>query len=327
MADAVRVAELRRRLESDPSSLAFVALAEELRRQGQLGDAIALCRTGLEIHPSFLSGHMTLGRALYQSGDQAGAQACFETVLAVAPDNLLASRSLAEIYENYSRLAEARACLENALRFAGKESAIEARLADLDRRIGQAVAPEPPTVEAPAAPVPIAVAPPPQARWGAQSVDAPTANFDSPPTFILPDFESLAEPPAVQAEEFTSRVPLSVADDPAFFSSEPSRVEDHASLESSSQDLFADLSAIELEGPPPTEILATSTLGELYLQQGAPGEAAHVFRNVLDREPDNSRARTGLESAVAPLVGPALIQAQIARLERFLHVAQSSGRP
>lgn len=323
MPDAGRVAELRRRLESDPSSLAFAALAEELRRQGQLDEAIALCRTGLEIHPSFLSGHMTLGRALYQSGDQAGAQASFETVLAVAPDNLLASRSLAEIYENYSRLAEARACLENALRFAGKDSAIEARLAALDQRIGLALAPEPPKPEEPA------INPPPQAGWGAQSVDAPTANFDSPPTFILPDFESLAEPPVVQAEEFTSRVPLSVADDPAFFASEPSRVEDRASLESSSQDLFADLSAIELEGPPPTEILATSTLGELYLEQGAPEEAAHVFRNVLDREPGNSRARTGLESAVSaePLVGPALIQAQIVRLERFLHVAQSSGRP
>lgn len=326
MADAVRIAELRRRLESDPSSLAFAALAEELRRHGQLGDAIALCRTGLEKHPSFLSGHMTLGRSLYESGDQAGAQASFETVLAVAPDNLLASRSLAEIYERSSRLAEARACLENSLRFAGKDPAIEARLADLDRRIGLAVAPEPPKLNA-AVP---AVVEPPQAGWGARSVDAPTQNFESPPTFILPDFESLAEPPVVQAEEFASRVPLSVADDPAFFSSEPSPVEplQATSFDPSSQDLFSDLSALELEAPR-TDILASSTLGELYLQQGAPEEAAHVFRNVLDREPDNSRARTGLESAISaePLVGPALIQAQIARLERFLNVAQSSGRP
>lgn len=50
--------------------------------------------------------------------------------------------------------------------------------------------------------------------------------------------------------------------------------------------------------PPPSqepEPAATATLGELYLRQGHTAEAERIFRDVLEREPDNTGARAGLE--------------------------------
>ncbi len=62
--------------------------------------------------------------------------------------------------------------------------------------------------------------------------------------------------------------------------------------------------------PPPSqepEPAATATLGELYLRQGHTAEAERIFRDVLEREPDNTGARAGLESLGAseePEVAP-----------------------
>jgi uncharacterized protein DUF4388/uncharacterized protein DUF4339/tetratricopeptide repeat protein len=91
-----RVDELRKRLEKDPSSRLFAQLAEELRKEGQLEDAIAVCRTGLQKHPSYASARITLGRALLDSGDPAAARVELETVLQGAPDNILARKLLDE---------------------------------------------------------------------------------------------------------------------------------------------------------------------------------------------------------------------------------------
>ena len=76
----------------------FGALAEEYRRAGRLSEAVTVCRTGLERHPSYLSARVTLGRALQTLGDVGDARAEFEHVIAVAPDNLAAIRALAELH-------------------------------------------------------------------------------------------------------------------------------------------------------------------------------------------------------------------------------------
>jgi tetratricopeptide (TPR) repeat protein len=91
-----RVDELRKRLEKDPSSRLFAQLAEELRKEGQLEEAIAVCRTGLQKNPNYPSARITLGRALIDSGDAAAARVELETVLQGAPDNILARKLLDE---------------------------------------------------------------------------------------------------------------------------------------------------------------------------------------------------------------------------------------
>jgi predicted Zn-dependent protease len=79
--DSPRIEELKRRVQSDPASIAFAALAEEYRRAGRFEEAIETCRTGLVRHPSYLSAHVTLGRALIEVGRVQDAREELEFVL------------------------------------------------------------------------------------------------------------------------------------------------------------------------------------------------------------------------------------------------------
>ena len=98
MADNPRLEELKRRVQQDPASIAFAALAEEYRRSGRFQEAIATCTAGLHRHPSYLSAHVTLGRALIEVGRYEDAAEELQFVLRLAPENLAAIRGLAEIH-------------------------------------------------------------------------------------------------------------------------------------------------------------------------------------------------------------------------------------
>ncbi len=107
MASSPRIEELKRRVQSDPASIAFAALAEEFRRSGRFEEAIAVCKQGLQRHPSYISAHVTLGRALLEIGEYEEAREELEHVLRVAPENLAAIRGLAEIHHRRGQLPEA----------------------------------------------------------------------------------------------------------------------------------------------------------------------------------------------------------------------------
>jgi len=98
MTDNARLEELRRRVQRDPASISFAALAEEYRRLGQFDDAIDTCRAGLLRHPAYVSARVTLGRALIGVGAYDEAAFELEEVLRSAPENLAAIRALADIH-------------------------------------------------------------------------------------------------------------------------------------------------------------------------------------------------------------------------------------
>jgi tetratricopeptide (TPR) repeat protein len=99
MADSQRIEDLKRRVHLDPASIAFAALAEEYRRAGRFEEAISTCAVGLLRHPSYLSAHVTLGRALIEVGRYEDAVEELQFVLRVAPENLAAIRGLADIHQ------------------------------------------------------------------------------------------------------------------------------------------------------------------------------------------------------------------------------------
>ena len=98
MADHRRIEELQRRVQQDPASIAFAALADEYRRAGLFREAVEACRVGLQRHPAYLSARVTLGRALLELGELQEAEAELEQVVRAAPENLAAIRALAEIH-------------------------------------------------------------------------------------------------------------------------------------------------------------------------------------------------------------------------------------
>jgi Tetratricopeptide repeat len=106
MPENPRLEELRRRVQADPASIAFAALAEEYRRIGHYEEAIETCRVGLQRHPAYLSARVTLGRALIELGQYDAAREELETVLRSAPENLAAIRGLAQIHDRLGHVAE-----------------------------------------------------------------------------------------------------------------------------------------------------------------------------------------------------------------------------
>ena len=106
MSENRRIDELRRRMDKDPSSIAFAQLAEEYRRMGEYVEAVKICRDGLQRHPGYLSAQVTLGRALVELKNFDDARTELEAVLKVAPDNLAAIRALAYIHQQTGEVAE-----------------------------------------------------------------------------------------------------------------------------------------------------------------------------------------------------------------------------
>jgi|SRR5215471_14765499 len=106
MPENPRIEELRRRVQADPASIAFAALAEEYRRLGRYEEAVQTCDAGLQRHPAYLSARVTLGRALIETGDYDGARDQFETVLRSAPENIAAIRGLDQIHERLGHSTE-----------------------------------------------------------------------------------------------------------------------------------------------------------------------------------------------------------------------------
>ena len=131
MASNPRIEDLRKRLEREPGSRLFAQLAEELRKDGDLEEAIRVSREGLQKHPAYPSARMTLGRALLDTGDLVAARTEFETVLKGAPDNILASRFLGECLEGLGDLAGARDRFKATLAMAPGDKVVTAHLQDV----------------------------------------------------------------------------------------------------------------------------------------------------------------------------------------------------
>lgn len=135
-----RIDELRRRVQSDPASIAFAQLAEEYRRSGQTDEAVRVCREGLTRHPGYLSARVTLGRALLDLGQLGDAQGELEFVVAEAPENLAAVRGLAEIFQRGGNFPEALTYYRRALTLARHDPEIEEIVQQLSRQVGVAAA-------------------------------------------------------------------------------------------------------------------------------------------------------------------------------------------
>ena len=209
MASNPRIEDLRKRLDKDPSSRLFAQLAEELRKDGELEEAIRVSREGLHRHPAYPSARMTLGRALLDTGDLAAARIEFETVLKGAPDNILASRFLGECLEGLGDLAGARDRFKATLALAPGDKVVTAHLQELESKLKKtSVAPSGPAAaasraaaeEATAAPIPLArvdepmelersvEARPPSARPAPTPSPSPEATvvMSSTPTVVMP---------------------------------------------------------------------------------------------------------------------------------------------
>jgi len=169
VAENPRIEELRRRVQKDPASIAFAQLAEEFRRTGNYEEAVSICRTGLQTHPSYLSARVTLGRALLEMNDLENAEAELRYVLQHAAENLAAIRAMAEIHHRRGELTEALAFYKSALELARHDPDLEQTVDEITRAVS--------TPSRPAASAP-APSPPPVSALGTSSEEFLRNTFD-----------------------------------------------------------------------------------------------------------------------------------------------------
>ena len=223
MGENARIEELRRRVQMDPASIAFAALAEEYRRAGRFEEAIATCRAGLQRHPAYLSARVTLGRALLEMGQFDEAREELEHVLRTAPENLAAIRGLAEIHHRRGEIPEALEQYKSALQVAKHDTELESALDELAE---QAPAPEPDP--APAPPISLASSTPAAAATTKPAPKAPPLELVSwvrpeadstppideqieptepiPPLVTMPAAESRSDPTLAALEDFLAAI-------------------------------------------------------------------------------------------------------------------------
>jgi len=214
MGENPRIEELKRRVQVDPASIAFAALAEEYRRAGRFEEAISTCQAGLQRHPAYLSAHVTLGRALLETGQFDEARAELEHVLRAAPENLAAIRGLAEIHDRRGELPEALEHYRSALHVAKNDPELEATVEELSKR----VAPPEPAQE----PAPPVAAPVPTISLASSTPVAltPKPALKPPPlelvTWVRADAEAEAQEAPIQcAPPFGAEPALEARPDPA----------------------------------------------------------------------------------------------------------------
>ncbi len=93
-----RIEKCQRILETDPNSQIFAALAEALRRKGELDKAFRVCQGGLRLHPNYGSAHIVMAKINLDRGLYDWAEAEVKRAIEIEGNNRTIELLLAEIY-------------------------------------------------------------------------------------------------------------------------------------------------------------------------------------------------------------------------------------
>jgi len=124
-------------LAADPSSVAFIFLAQVLYKQGKVDKAINVLINGLRYNKKSVTGRFLLGKIYYDRWMIDQARKEFKTVVELAPDNLAAARMLVEIYSSEESFAEAIEVLKTAQMYHPHDEAIAADIRGFEERLGR----------------------------------------------------------------------------------------------------------------------------------------------------------------------------------------------
>ena len=280
------------RSDLDPDGRGFVPLADVHRRLGDMDQALALVREGLQEHPDLTSGHVVEGWIHRAQGDIDTALKSFERVVELDPDNAIAKLAVAELIDDvrartYREKIEAQKLAAQDLEATEEEGTTEGETqpATEDRVVVPvaSLAPD----ERPVVPiaslapddrpvVPVADLVPDDSPVVPVADLAPDDSPVVPVASLAPDDEpELAVPDSTHVD--SAPVESTPAEEPAADSmpAEQPSVAEELSPESPSDD--GDIYKIY-----------TRTLAELYAGQGGIDKSVEVYRKLVSDDPANT---------------------------------------
>lgn len=280
MQSSPRIDELRQKFHENPRRY-FAPLANEYRKAGDPEQAIAICRAHLAQQPGHMSGHVVYGQALYDARRMNEAEVVFQQALALDPENVIVLRHLGDIARQRGDVEAARTWYSRALDGDPHDAEVAAYLAELTEPLrttvpeSQAAEPEPAADALPTAAEP----PAPEATPAEAAVEAIDA--DDSPYLDVP--LSLDE-----ADDVVDAEDLALVGNLAQPGDAPERDEVVAGEEKESPpEETARMATPASESTP----IVTRTLAELYLEQGHIEPALEIYRQLAEREPEDTAIR------------------------------------
>ena len=304
MASSALIDDLLKQFAENPRRV-FARLANEYRKRGELDTAIEICRAHVPLQPTYISGYIVLGQALYETGQLDEAQSTFETALGLDPENLIGLRQLGDIARAKGDADGARGWYRRLLEVDPQNDEVEALLREMDApaQSAPAAAPEaaPEVISwndinpenrkaAEPAPSPAPVsAPEPASEPAKKSLDfdynvlSSFGEAEALPAFEQPEPAEAAHADASTIDEAIPETPAPVAPAASTAGSRPV-VEEPSSHDE----------------PLPAAFI-TETMAELYLQQGHREQALDIYRLLLAQRPGD----VSLLNRIARLEQPA----------------------
>lgn len=93
----VALKKLAKICAQNPASILFARLADGLLQQGDVAQALAVCRTGLRYRPSYVAGQVVMGKCYLAAGLCEEARLAFEKALQLDANHLVARWHLGHI--------------------------------------------------------------------------------------------------------------------------------------------------------------------------------------------------------------------------------------
>jgi DNA-binding SARP family transcriptional activator len=261
MANSALIEDLRKQFAENPRRV-FARLANEYRKSGDLDVAIEICRAHVPLQPTYISGYIVLGQALFERGQPDEARSTFETALTLDPENLIALRQLGDIARASGDLDAARGWYHKLLEVDPQNDEITAQLEALDAPMRSSSAP----ARGAAAP---AEAPP--VSWNDIHPDSnetvtplsPQATQPTRPRFtigVIPEnLAAAAETSAAPQPASASQAPVSAEQDEPRTEAPVSKAEPEQEPEDASAKLPESFGGFDRHSPtPPTPSTAVS---------------------------------------------------------------------
>ena len=315
------IEQLSEKLQADPKSRVFAQLADAYRKANLLDEAIDTAKKGLEVHPKYAIAHLVLGRCYLAKGMFALAREEFDLTIKNDPQNMVGYKLLGETYEKQNMYPDAIKYYQLVMDLEPGN----AEMADKIERLkglkqGEPPAePEPAPLPEPASePVPTpeiheekavregSMEPEP-VQSSIQEAVAPELAKPEPQT---PAFELPAMPEVLQEElpkpEAEAVPPAETAGQGAEPQMSPASgevppvpeppVEPAAGAMPSAAEPTAPAVAPEVinesQGP-------TSTLAEIYVQQGFYEKAIDIYKELIAAHPEDQGYKDRMEELIA----------------------------
>lgn len=311
---------LTEKLLADPKSRIFAQLADAYRKSDLIDEAIDTAKKGLEHHPKYAIAHLILGRCYLVKGMYALAREEFELAIKNDPQNLVGYKLLGETFEKQKMYPEALKYYQMVLDIEPADSELSEKVANLKNL----QPPEPETVSQPAEKIKPEEATPAKSAATAELPVTETSDKEN----IIPLPEALMQEPVLKSAEDMTAVPTKVDVEeiplPPVLAEEPSeeivaatemgRAADVQQLATSPADgAVISPDGTTTENKPPEQISLksgnpileaeaqgpTSTLAEIYVQQGFVEKAIDIYKELIASQPENELYKSRIDELLS----------------------------